>query len=151
MTDGLGVLRPRVCRFSARPVLPVDPWTHYVIVRADLPAGAAAAQLIHAAGESSPGHLPPGTYAIALACPNERALVLLADQLRLAGVSFRCIFETDAPWNGQLMAIGIEPGPRSKLRKLLSSLPLYRGASVGVDERSRLVRADAVSTTATGT
>jgi hypothetical protein len=56
-----------------------------VIVRADLPKGIQAAQVIHAAGESSPGSLPDGTYAIALSVPDERALAREAERLRARG------------------------------------------------------------------
>jgi hypothetical protein len=44
----------------------------------------------------------------------------------IAGVGITSIREPDAPWNGQLMTIGIKPQPREKIRKLLSNLPLYR-------------------------
>ncbi len=120
----------KVCpaRISTRPV--EDPLTHYVIVRVDLPMGVAAAQITHAAGESSPGHLPAGTFAVVLGVPDAMALMQLADRLRHAGVEFVCIFETDPPWSGQLMAIGVRPARRSKMRKLFSSIPLYRGPTI---------------------
>lgn len=56
-----------------------------MIVRADLPKGIQAAQVIHAAGESSPGGLPDGTYAIALSVPDEPALAREAERLRARG------------------------------------------------------------------
>lgn len=83
--------------------------THYCLVREDLPVGAIGAQLIHAAGESSPGDLPDGTFAVALAARSlghiehlERKLV----QLEIPHVAVR---EPDAPYNGELVAIGIVP------------------------------------------
>ena len=82
--------------------------------------------LIHAAGESSTGNLPPNTYAIALALPNERALRRFARRLGENGIVHRGIYEPDAPYHGQLMAIGIYPDRKSKLRKLLSKLPLLK-------------------------
>ncbi len=99
--------------------------------------GVAAAQIVHAAGESSPGNVPAGTFAVVLSVSDGSALMQLADRLRLAGASFTCIFETDAPWSGQLMAIGMRPARRSTLRKLFSSLPLYRGPATpgGVAQR----------------
>mgnify|MGYP000913997715 CR=1 FL=1 len=103
-----------------------DPLTHYCITRADLPRGVQAAQLIHAAGESSPGDLPPGTFAIALTVPDEPALRALARRLGMAEILHRGIYEVDEPWNGQMMAIGIAPARRSVLKKLLSELPLLK-------------------------
>lgn len=82
--------------------------------------------LIHAAGESSPGDLPSRCYAIALACPDEQSLVALSERLTEAGIKHWQIVEDDPPWTGQLMALGIEPMVRSRISRLLSSLPLLR-------------------------
>lgn len=102
-----------------------DPLCHYVIVRRDLPPGLACAQIIHAAGESSPGNLPDGTYAIALTAEAPQ-LQDLARQLSEAGIAHRNIRESDAPFSGELMAIGVCPQPRSKLRRYFSTLPLVK-------------------------
>src|SRR5262249_26483918 len=51
-----------------------DPLTHFIVVREDLETGIASAQIAHAAGESSPGDIPEGTYAIVLAVPDEASL-----------------------------------------------------------------------------
>ena len=99
---------------------------HYCITRADIPAGLQAAQLIHAAGESSPGNLAPHTYAIALTTKDEAELQALSERLFLAGIKHKRIIESDAPFTGQLMAIGIPPAERSKLKKYLSMYPLLR-------------------------
>jgi hypothetical protein len=99
---------------------------HYCITRADIPTGLQAAQLIHAAGESSPGNLKPHTYAIALTAPDERALEDLSFKLFRLGIPHKRIIESDAPWTGQLMALGLFPDSRNKLRKYLSHLPLLR-------------------------
>lgn len=99
---------------------------HYCLTRADIPAGLQAAQLIHAAGESSPGNLPPHTYAIALTCADEGELNTLSNRLFLAGIKHKRIIESDAPYSGQLMAIGIPPQPRSMLKRHLSSCKLLR-------------------------
>jgi len=120
-------------RINARPESPSsspDPCTHYVIVRSDLPLGVLAAQLVHAAGESSPGNLEEGTYAIVLAVPDEQALGHLAVRLLRAGIAFRAIREPDLPYNNALMALGLVPQRKSVLRPFLSSLPLYRGSKV---------------------
>ena len=101
-------------------------FAHYAITRADLPTGIQAAMLIHAAGESSPGSLPPHTYAIALTCKTEHDLNELSFKLFQAGISHRRILESDAPYSGQLMALGIKPGWRSELRRHLSHLQLLR-------------------------
>jgi peptidyl-tRNA hydrolase len=99
--------------------------THYVIVRADLPIGFLAAQVVHAAGESSPGRLPEGTNAVVLAVPNEAALRAMAERLAAASVAHVVVHEPDAPWNGQMTAIGLFPvSNRGRLRPMLSALPL---------------------------
>ena len=103
-----------------------DPWTHYCLTRNDLPPGTQAAQLIHAAGESSPGDLPPHTHAIALTCKDERELEDISFLLFQAGVRHTRIIEDDPPYTGQLMAIGIPPQRRSQLKRLLSRQPLLR-------------------------
>lgn len=101
--------------------------THYCVTRADLPPGAQAAALIHAAGESSPGHLPSGTYAVALAVSDEATLLQVEARLRAAGVPFVSVREPDR--GDQLTAIGIVPRPKSQLRRYLSSYPLLRGGA----------------------
>jgi hypothetical protein len=85
-----------------------------------------AAQLIHAAGESSPGNLSNETFAVCLAVPGEPELLALEARLIAAGIRHNSIREPDAPWNGQLMSIGICPCERSSVRKLLSNLPLLK-------------------------
>jgi hypothetical protein len=95
-------------------------------VRADLPFGVMAAQLIHAAGESSPGDLSSGTYAIALAAESEIQLLSIEKRLISKNIQHVAIREPDAPWGGQLMAIGIAPCDRSLIRKEVSQLPLIR-------------------------
>lgn len=98
------------------------------MVRRDLPLGAVVAQTIHAAGESSPGpSLPPDTHAIALSVPDELTLLRLEEQLVAAGVPFKAIREPDAPYFGQLMAIGVVPTAEPHVRKLLRRLPLIEG------------------------
>lgn len=104
---------------------PHNPLTHYVVVRSDLPVGLQAANLVHAAGESSPGGLPSGTYAVALHATHAQ-LAHLAMRLRASGVPHACVHEPDAPWCGALMAIGLVPAPREEVRRLVSSLPLVK-------------------------
>lgn len=95
-------------------------------VRSDLPRGIQAAQLIHAAGFSSPGNLPLGTHAIALVVPDEASLWRLADALRGANIEHVNVIESDAPYEGQLLAIGVAPRRKEMLRRHLSSLALLR-------------------------
>lgn len=83
--------------------------SHYCIVRGDLPRGVIAAQLVHAAGESVRGELPPGTRAVVLAVHDERSLVRVAARLHDLGVPHRLIREPDPPWCGAAMAIGVCP------------------------------------------
>lgn len=96
--------------------------SHYCIVRADLSPGVRAANLIHAAGESSSGQLPQNTRAVALEARDEEHLLVLEDQLREAEVPHQAIRE-----EGQLFAIGIRPTEELfRVRKVTSSLPLIR-------------------------
>jgi hypothetical protein len=83
--------------------------THYCLVRRDIPFGAQAAQLIHAAGESSPGDLPDGTFAVALAAKSLAHLEHLERKLVRLEIPHRAVREPDAPFNGELVAIGIMP------------------------------------------
>jgi peptidyl-tRNA hydrolase len=85
--------------------------------------GHIAAQLVHAAGESS-NRVPTGTYAIVLAVPNQAKLLALEKRLIETGVPHKAIREPDM--DNELTAIGVEPGPRKHLRKILSNLPLLR-------------------------
>ncbi len=97
-----------------------------MVVRADLPRGVQAANIVHAAGESSPGNLPSGTHAVCLVVPGEKELQELEKNLRRAGVKFSAIIESDSPYTAQLMAIGCVPGSKEGLKRFLSSLPLLR-------------------------
>lgn len=100
--------------------------THFCIIRADLPLGVLAVQLIHAAGESS-GQVPSGTYAVALAARNETHLKLIEEKLQEHGIPHAAVREPDAPWNGALMAIGIEPtADRSSVHPITKRLKLLR-------------------------
>lgn len=100
---------------------------HYVIVRADLPRGVQAAQIIHAAGESCVGPVPEGTFAIALHARDEAHLHDIKRSLWDAEVPHVAISEPDAPYGGQMMAIGLFPtDDRSRVRTVTSSLPLVR-------------------------
>ena len=96
------------------------------MVRTDISRGLQSANLIHGAGESSPGNLPEGTHAVALAVPDELALHHLAAKLEAADVRFVRIVESDAPYAGALMALGLVPARKETLRRHLSSYPLLR-------------------------
>lgn len=91
-----------------------------------MPHGFQAAQIIHAAGESSPGNLSTGTFAIALSARDEAHLRELAAKLEGRGVDHSLIIESQEPYSGQATAIGVAPGPRLELQRHLSSLPLLR-------------------------
>lgn len=98
-----------------------------MIVRRDLPLGVLAAMVIHAAGESSPGQLPPGTHAVALAARDEPHLSFIEDKLRFFNIPHHAIREPDPPWNGEIMAIGIPPiADRQPIKKAVGGLPLLR-------------------------
>lgn len=102
-----------------------NPITHYIIVRPDLPRGVLAAQVTHAAGESSSGDLSPGTYAVVLQASPD-ALISLEQQLIERDVPHRAIRESSGAYEGQLMALGLRPAPRKEVQRHVSSLPLLR-------------------------
>ncbi|UCC74923.1 MAG: hypothetical protein JSV86_10350 [Gemmatimonadota bacterium] len=104
-----------------------SPLTHYVIVRADLPIGLQAAQIVHAAGESVVRRVPRGTNAVVLAVPSEDALRDVSTTLTDHRVDHATIIESDPPYTGQMTAIGVRPvRDRYTVRRCLSSLPLLR-------------------------
>lgn len=124
----------RTCLAALAAEAPAPPVTetlhHYIVVRRDLPRGVQAAQIAHAAGESSPGSLPSGTHVVVLAAPGQEALAALAARLEVAGVPHVVIEEPDPPYGdgvrGQLMAIGCAPARKEVIRRHLSCLPLLR-------------------------
>ncbi len=61
-----------------------------------------------------------------LAARDEEHLRTIESRLVDHDVLYTAIHEPDEPYNGQLMAIGLAPIPRSQGR-FLSNLPLYRG------------------------
>lgn len=107
-------------------MLPVCPLTHYCVVLEGLPLGVTGAQLVHAAGESSPGGIPDGTYAVVLAAKSEMQLLALEQRLLAKNIPHAAIREPDAPWFGRLMAIGIAPCDRSLVKKEVSNFPLLK-------------------------
>ena len=54
------------------------------------------------------------------------ALQALASKLDAAGIPHKTVVESDPPWLGQVMAVGISPNTKEVLKKYLSSLPLLR-------------------------
>lgn len=101
--------------------------THYCVIRQDLPLGALGAQLVHAAGESSPGELPDGTIAVVLAAKSLEHIEHLERKLLRLQIPHRAIREPDAPWNGELMAIGVVPvADRELVKPVTGSLRLLR-------------------------
>lgn len=115
--------------------MPGSPFYHYVIVRADLPRGLQAAQICHAAGESTLNGAPPeGTHAVVLQVDDEDHLLHIAEKIWYAEIPHTVIYEPDLPNSpnlgpdvGQATAIGIVPArDRSEIRKVLGRLPLLR-------------------------
>ena len=114
-------------RLDDSPVPSVEnPLYHYCISRTDVPLGDLCAQLIHAAGESSPGNLPEDTRAVSLGADSEFDLLKLEQQLKKRNIPHAAIREPDAPWNGQLMAIGIAPCRRSLVKKEVARFRLIK-------------------------
>ena len=95
-------------------------------MRGDIPHGHQAAQLIHAADDSSPGNLPRGTFAYALVARDEDHLEGISEALFRAGIRHSLVIESDGRYSGQLMAIGVVPCKKEDVYRVLSSLPLLR-------------------------
>lgn len=86
-----------------------------------------AAQVTHAAGESSPGNLPDGTFAVVLAARDVAHLEEIAAALAAGGVAHHLVREPDEPHNGAAMAIGVVPTrDRRRVSRILGRLPLLR-------------------------
>lgn len=86
-----------------------------------------AAQLVHAAGESSPGNISEGTHAVVLSVKGEHKLLDLERKLIDLQIPHKAIREPDLPWDGQIMAIGLFPTFKTPVvKKLLSQYPLLR-------------------------
>jgi hypothetical protein len=116
--------------------LAADPLTHYVIVRGDLPRGMMMVQAIHASGESSPGDLTTGTHAIALSARDSAHLAETAQGLESVGLEHVRIVEDCPPYAGDLLAVGVRPGPKSVVGRTLSSLPLIRDPAPAVPQNA---------------
>jgi len=122
----------QACIATPDATVEAQPLRHYVIVRRDLPWGLQAANIVHAAGESSPGDLPRGTYAVCLHAQDDANLRAIAQQLRAADIPYRAICEPDPPWCGQIMAVGIAPTRDmhgGRLRSIIGALPLVKEAT----------------------
>jgi len=82
---------------------------------------------LHAAGESfSPHCRGHPVYAVALSAASEEELLRLEYKLRRDEIPHVSIREPDSPWNNQLMAIGIEPTDRDKIKRYTSGFPLVK-------------------------
>lgn len=101
--------------------------THYIIVRRDLPLGVVCAMVTHAAGESGALYGDPydGRFrhatAVVLEVKNESELKSLMMVLRRADLQHVVVSESDPPYNGSLMAIGLVPTERDKVGTTLES------------------------------
>ena len=89
--------------------------THFVIVRRDLPLGKMAAMVTHAAGESGARYDDPerggfqGCRAVVLEARDEVDLIMAQKQLQRNSIEDVSVYESDPPYSGQLMAIGLVP------------------------------------------
>lgn len=85
------------------------------------------ANTIHAVAESTPSQLPPESIAVALQATDELHLRAVSRDLSAREVPHHVVVETDGPYAGQAMAIGIRPTrDRRAVRKAVSGLPLVR-------------------------
>lgn len=70
--------------------------------------------IAHAAALSSLG-TTSNTFVVVLAAPNESSLLALERKLQQEGLPFVAFREPDAPYNGALMSIGINPVPDRRM------------------------------------
>lgn len=63
--------------------------------------------------------LPLDTHAVSLVAPDEQALLMLEQTLIENKIPHAAIREPDAPWNNQLLAIGVVPCERILVKKIL--------------------------------
>lgn len=85
-----------------------------------------AAQVAHAAGSGSIRH-PQGVHVVVLQVRSEPELMRVAERLKSAEAPHTVIVESDEPYDGQAMAIGLElVRDRTKARSCLSCLPLLQ-------------------------
>lgn len=108
--------------------------THYVIVRRDLPIGILAAMVCHAAGESGAmyEHLHNerfrGATAVVLEVANENGLLKVIRRLNKHQILHIVVRESDPPYDGQWMAIGLVPVEREKVEHILREYQLLKPA-----------------------
>jgi hypothetical protein len=95
-------------------------------VRDDLPRGVLAVNILHAAGESAAGRVDCRTNGVVLSAKNEIELKVFAERCEAKGLRVTPIQETEGPFEGQLMALGIHPDDGREARRWLSSVPLLR-------------------------
>lgn len=88
--------------------------------------GHLAAQITHAAGESSPGNLPKDTFAVVLAVENEAILLELHEKLVFYNIDHVLIREPDPPFNGGATAIGVKPDLRENIGKYFKKFKLLK-------------------------
>jgi hypothetical protein len=67
--------------------------------------------------------MPPMTACV-LGVPNQRRLKAIEKKLIAEGIAHVAIREPDAPWNGQLMTIGLYPCERTDAVDILGRLKL---------------------------
>lgn len=99
--------------------------THYILVRRDLPLGVCAAMIAHAAGESGAMYENPedGRFrhaiVVVLGVKSQSELRVAELILRKNNIPAVSIDESDGPYAGQFLAIGVVPCERVKVGTLL--------------------------------
>lgn len=84
------------------------------------------AQLAHAAARSAAGLHAENTHVVVLAAKDETELLCLEAALTASPYQFVSVREPDAPWDSQLMAIGLAPLPRKQLGRMLRRYPTLK-------------------------
>lgn len=114
----------------------MKPLVHYIIVRRDMPTGAACAQITHAAGESAcycMWYLPKDTIAVVLGVRDEKQLKYYAKRLVKAKIEHIQVNENAGPLAGQMTAVGVVPTRNReavfKVLKKLNPLREFEGSA----------------------
>lgn len=124
------------------------PYTHYIIVRRDMPLGVVCAQVAHAAGESFASYVgnwnllaqrgqattdptvSEQTIVVVLGVSDEKKLKKLAKRLSAENIKHVSFREPDM--DNQMTAIGLYPCPREDVRHILRRFDPIQELTAGV-------------------
>lgn len=94
-------------------------------MRRDIPTGLQGAYIGHAAGESNPFNRK-NMHIVVLTCADEAELKATAHRLSVACLPHHVMSESDGPFAGQVLSLGVEPNRKEVVRRYLSCFPLFK-------------------------